>query len=395
MIKKVIVIISLAVFAACSSSPKKTSSTFELKGTLNDASGVTIYLEKLDSQKPLVVDSTQVDEQGNFVFNSYTPMLGFYRIKINDRSFGMLVLDSSDKITMTGSAKDLGNTYKVKGSPETALFLEYNELNKEFQNQNDSLKAAFQMAMQTVKMDSLRMDSLSKVFETPYVVMRNRFTDKLAEKIRVNAGMFSSIMAIQPLDPDKYADVFKVLDAGLAKKYPENNNVRMFHQAVSRLVSARLGEEAPELEMETPEGGKLKLSSLRGKIVMIDFWASWCGPCRKDMPHVKEIYAKYKNKGFEILGVSLDREKRDWVAAIQKDGLTWPQISDLKFWDSDAARLYNLQAIPHTVLLDKDGKILSKGLRGEELDKALGDIFSGKKPGSSGGQALEKSPKNS
>lgn len=383
--KKIITLIaSLALLAGCDSE-KKASGTFELKGTLSNADGQTIYLEKLDSQKPQVIDSTVVDDKGNFVFNSAAPTLGFYRIKITDRSFGMLVLDSSDKVTITGDAKDLGNTYKVTGSPETSLFLEYNEMNKVFQGENDSLKAVFQAAMQSVRMDSLRMDSISKVYEPPYLAMRERFTDKLAEKVRANANMFSSIMAIQPLDPDKYSDVFKALDEGLGKKYPENNNVRMFRQAVARLVAARTGVEAPDLDMETPQGGRLKLSSLRGKVVMVDFWASWCGPCRKDMPHVKEIYAKYKSKGFEILGVSLDREKKDWVEAIQKDGLTWPQISDLKFWSSEAVGLYNIQAIPHTVLLDKEGKIIAKGLRGEELDKALESIFSGKNP--EGGKA--------
>ncbi|MGZ4036432.1 MAG: redoxin domain-containing protein, partial [Bacteroidia bacterium] len=356
---------------------------------LSNSGGETIYLEKLDSQRPVVVDSAALDDQGNFVFNSYAPPLGFYRIRVTDRSFGMLVLDSSDKVTVTGNAKDLGNTYKVQGSPETKLFLEYNDLNKVYQNQNDSLKSAFQMAMQSVKMDSLRMDSLSKVFEKPYLEMRDRFTDQLAAKIRANTNMFSSIMAVQPLDPDKYSDVFKALDEGLGKKYPENNSVRMFRQAVSRLVSARIGQEAPELSLATPEGGQLKLSSLRGKIVMIDFWASWCGPCRKDMPHVKEVYAKYKSKGFEILGVSLDREKQDWVEAIKKDGLSWPQISDLKFWDSEAARLYNVQSIPHTVLVDKEGKILAKGLRGPELDKALEAIFSGKTPAGGATKANE------
>ncbi|MGZ3931485.1 MAG: DUF4369 domain-containing protein, partial [Bacteroidia bacterium] len=277
MKKIIIAFVSLAVLAACSPDKKKGSTTFELKGTLSNSGGETIYLEKLDSQRPVVVDSAALDDQGNFVFNSYAPPLGFYRIRVTDRSFGMLVLDSSDKVTVTGNAKDLGNTYKVQGSPETKLFLEYNDLNKVYQNQNDSLKSAFQMAMQSVKMDSLRMDSLSKVFEKPYLEMRDRFTDQLAAKIRANTNMFSSIMAVQPLDPDKYSDVFKALDEGLGKKYPENNSVRMFRQAVSRLVSARIGQEAPELSLATPEGGQLKLSSLRGKIVMIDFWASWCG----------------------------------------------------------------------------------------------------------------------
>ncbi|MBA3664556.1 MAG: TlpA family protein disulfide reductase, partial [Bacteroidetes bacterium] len=109
-----------------------------------------------------------------------------------------------------------------------------------------------------------------------------------------------------------------------------------------------------------------------------DFWASWCGPCRREMPNVVKAYNKYKDKGFEIYGVSLDQDKDRWVEAIKKDGITWPQVSDLKYWDSEAAKVYGVQGIPFTVLLDKEGKILAKGLRGAELEAAIENALAGK-----------------
>jgi thiol-disulfide isomerase/thioredoxin len=117
------------------------------------------------------------------------------------------------------------------------------------------------------------------------------------------------------------------------------------------------------------------LSSLKGKVVLIDFWASWCGPCRKENPNVVRIYNKYHNEGFEIFGVSLDRNRDSWLKAIKNDNLSWIHVSDLKYWQSEGARLYGVNSIPFTVLLDKDGKILAKGLRGKSLEDKLEEIF--------------------
>ena len=122
-------------------------------------------------------------------------------------------------------------------------------------------------------------------------------------------------------------------------------------------------------------GKIIKLSTLRGKVVLIDFWASWCGPCRKDNPHNVELYKKYNSKGFEIYGVSLDRDREKWLEAIKKDGLAWTHVSDLQYWKSEGAKTYGISAIPATVLLDRDGKIIAKKLRGPSLDEKLKEIF--------------------
>jgi peroxiredoxin len=182
-------------------------------------------------------------------------------------------------------------------------------------------------------------------------------------------------MAIQALDPDKYSELYKSLDAGLSKKFPNDKNVIMFHEVVERMLSTNVGQFAPEISLPSPEGKEIALSSLKGKLVLIDFWASWCGPCRKEMPNVIKIYSKFKNKGFEIYGVSLDQDKEKWMEAITKDGINWPQVSDLKYWDNVAARIYNVQGIPYTVLIDKDGKIIAKNLRGQELEKKIAEVL--------------------
>lgn len=131
------------------------------------------------------------------------------------------------------------------------------------------------------------------------------------------------------------------------------------------------GTEAPDFSELTPEGKELKLSDLRGKVVLVDFWASWCGPCRRENPHVVHLYQKYKDKGFDILGVSLDNSRDKWLKAIEDDKLTWNHVSDLKGWQAKAAQLYGVTGIPFTLLLDKNGMIIGKGLRGEALEQEL------------------------
>jgi peroxiredoxin len=203
----------------------------------------------------------------------------------------------------------------------------------------------------------------------------NSANEEMIDKLKKNTDMYASLMAIQALDPDRYADIYKAVDQGLIKKYPNERNVKMFHNVVLSMLSTAIGQPAPEIELETPEGKELALSSLKGKVVLIDFWASWCGPCRKEMPNVVKAYAKFKNMGFEIFGVSLDQDKARWIEAIQKDGITWPQVSDLKQWQSSVVRQYNIQGIPYTVLLDREGNILAKNLRGEELEKKLTEVL--------------------
>ena len=372
--QKILISLSVILLLSFCDGNKKNSS-FQLKGTLSDSKAETLYLEKLGSAKQVIIDSVILDENGNFEFTNYTPKIGFYRIKTNDKNFAMLVLDSADKVTITGSVKDLGNTFKVEGSSETTIFIEYNNLSKSRDIKLDSLNKEFQLLMETNKMDSIRMDSLSAIFEAPYNSIINRTNTLMVDKISKNTNMYSSIMAIQALDPDKYSDLYKSLDAGLSKKFPKDKNVIMFHEVVERMLSTNIGQFAPEISLPSPDGKEIALSSLKGKLVLIDFWASWCGPCRKEMPNVIKIYSKFKNKGFEIYGVSLDQDKEKWMEAITKDGINWPQVSDLKYWDNVAARIYNVQGIPYTVLIDKDGKIIAKNLRGQELEKKIAEVL--------------------
>jgi peroxiredoxin len=381
---KKITLFALAILGlyACTNSGSKNTSGFEIKGNLSNSKGESIYLEKLSQTGPASVDSATIDEKGEFTMNNYSPSVGFYRLRISKSNFAMLVLDSAQKVSITADARDLGNTFQAEGSPDTKLFIEYNKLAQAQKIRTDSLENVFRTAMVVMKLDSIRADSLSKELQKPYEAMVASYSDIVAKKIKENSSSFASIMAIQQLRPENYLDVYKLLDKGLSDKYPNNTDLKSFHgmvmqsaMMVERTQAIKIGAEAPELILPMPNDKELALTSLRGKVVLIDFWASWCAPCRKELPNVKRAYEKYKNKGFEILGVSLDKDRSAWLEAISKEGLTWPQVSDLKFWQSEACQIYAVQSIPYTVLIDKEGKIIATDLRGAELDKKLAEVL--------------------
>lgn len=159
--------------------------------------------------------------------------------------------------------------------------------------------------------------------------------------------------------------------------YDQDERIVQIKANVKQMKATAVGQKFTDFEMQTPEGEKVKLSDYvgKGKLVLVDFWASWCGPCRREMPNLVDLYAKYKNKNFEIVGVSLDQSGEAWKNAIKQLNISWPQMSDLKYWDCEGAKLYAVSSIPHTVLIDKDGTILARGLAGEALQEKLAEVI--------------------
>jgi peroxiredoxin len=161
----------------------------------------------------------------------------------------------------------------------------------------------------------------------------------------------------------------------LAENVRTSNIGKSLAEQIAQSKIGAIGTEAMDFTQNDPEGKPISLSSFRGKYVLIDFWASWCKPCRVENPNVVKAYNKFSSKNFTVFGVSLDREKEPWIKAIEKDGLVWPQVSDLQFWQNSAAVLYRVQGIPQNFLIDPNGKIVAKNLRGEELEAKLCELL--------------------
>lgn len=212
----------------------------------------------------------------------------------------------------------------------------------------------------------------------PSDLMNTIFSDLLQllpqhSKVQVMAlgGIFTTLEQKKHPDLLRYANPFLEL---LDSIQPSSSAV--LHQRVNAATQFSIGGYPPDFMQEDPNGQPLRLSDFKGRYLLLDFWASWCGPCRRENPNVVKLYNKHKDKGFEILGISLDNNKQRWLNAIEKDQLTWPQISDLKGWSNVVAQQYQVTSIPKTFLLDPEGKIIGVNLRGPSLEAKLEEIFS-------------------
>jgi thiol-disulfide isomerase/thioredoxin len=260
----------------------------------------------------------------------------------------------------------LQQEYKLEGSTEGNLTLEIKAIRLGINNHRDSLMKVINNAA-AAERGQLQL-SMEQGF--------NEFVGKQLEKARQiiqnNPDKIATITAAELLDPDQDFPSYEKLANSLKKNYPESGFAQSFINRVEQMKATAIGALAPEINLPTPDGKNIPLSSLRGKVVLIDFWASWCGPCRAENPNVVKLYQAKKDQGFDIYSVSLDKDKNAWIKAIEKDGLAWPShVSDLGYWNSSVVKQYGFQGIPFTVLVDREGKIVAKGLRGPQLEEAV------------------------
>lgn len=240
---------------------------------------------------------------------------------------------------------------------------------------------------------TLNIMQITKVKGSENMEMYRRYTDIMAEVtanpelqaampdameslIRANSKELMSAFLVTYFESafDEYYDLYKTVRDSTIMRYANNDFVKHVDQKVRSVIAT--GSEAPDIVMAGRDGKDLRLSDLRGKVVLIDFWASWCRPCRAENPNVVRLYNRYRDKGFEIFSVSLDNNRDAWLRAINVDGLVWPNhVSDLRGWSSAAGRLYGISSIPATVLVDRDGKVLARNLRGQQLEQKLKEIF--------------------
>jgi peroxiredoxin len=325
----------------------------------------------LSSGDTKLIAESMVDSAGSFRLEARLDKGDVFKLQFEGGVYLSLVIMPGDQIEVTANMADLLNTLQIKGSDQSQMIYESNRVLQKYKSQLDSINNRYYSLLQQGLTDSVKQVLISSYMQTDSA--QNQY---LVNLISQHPDYLSCLFIIDKLPIEKYFDSYVLLDEGLSKKFSDNNFVINFHKRVENTKKLADGSPAPEISLPDPDGKTITLSSFKGKVVLIDFWASWCSPCRKENPNMVRIYNKYNAKGFEILGVSLDKTRDAWVKAIADDKLTWAHCSDLKFWQSEAALTYNVSAVPYTVLIDREGKIIAKGLRGEELEARLEQLFS-------------------
>jgi peroxiredoxin len=361
---------TILLLQACTLSSQNTKLSIAGK-LLMDTAYTTIFLEDYN-KKPQVIASSPIGNDGTFKFNLESKGLDFLKLKLSEKNYIALIVLPGEKITITSTASKIYHEPVITGSPNTSmLFTLSNEVRK-YDEQVDSLYRYHK----TLKENHNARDSAElKVLEGKLQMLdreRKEYIRQFADK---NPHSPANLYYLNRLDIKENLSTFIKVDDTLFALYPENPFVIELNYTVSTEKYVQPGMPAPEISLPSPDGTIINLSSLRGNIVLIDFWASWCGPCRRENPNVVRVYHKYHDKGFEVFGISLDSDRNGWIKAIEKDSLMWIQVSDLKRFNSVAAKTYAVRAIPYSVLIDRDGKIIASALRGSDLAARLQELF--------------------
>ncbi len=364
--KKLLLLIStLAILASCSE--KRDASLMTLNGTIDGDYNGMVYLYKRADGDWVKLDSAKVENNG-FVLTSNmdSPEMLYLNIEGNNR-FASFFAEPSD-ISFKTTVDDFSNP-EITGSAAQEEYDAFNEKMHMFDEMYNDLNNQYKAAKEAGDVDKIA--ELDKEYESVEEQMKQFILDNALSNPKSVVAAYAVNRNSYYFDESDLEPVVENFDPAIQ----ESVYVQNLADRVAVLKRVAVGQPAIDFTMDNMEGEPVELSSLFGNYLLVDFWASWCGPCRRENPNVVEAYQKYHDKGFDILGVSFDRSKDKWIEAVEADNLTWHHVSDLKYWGNEAGKLYGINSIPANILLDPSGKIIAKNLRGEDLQNKLAELL--------------------
>ena len=379
-------ILLLLIFVSCGDNEVvpteiKEGDNFTISGTVIGSENQVFYLEAMSQQGNISIANAKANKEGHFELTGTIPGFGMYQLRIGEENDKIipLTLVPEDLVIISAEIETYISTPKISGTDWGGVMTEYMSKFSKFQEDQNKL-----MALKgTLSNGEITERFLELKSEVDAFALNAMKSDPGNPFNIVLLSSATPTMGFENWSADNLDILYAVLKA-YEQKFMNSpitstlsNQIYQIDVAYKAYVADNSGERiAPEISMSNPAGEIMSLSSLRGQYVLIDFWASWCAPCRSENPNLVKLYNQYKDKGFTVFSVSLDKSLDKWKEAIEKDNLSWPNhVSDLKQWNTPMTSLYGFSSIPHTVLIDTEGKIIATGLRGESLEQKLKELL--------------------